>query len=235
MLGKIHSIETMGLTDGPGIRFVVFFQGCKLRCAYCHNPDTWNKDEGKEISAEYLLQKILRFKPYFEKSGGGVTCSGGEPLLQPEFLTDFLMLCKENGLHTAIDTAGFGVGQYEKILKYTDLVILDVKHVTTQGFKDLTGGDFKEFWNFVESVKKADKKLWVRHVVVPGITDSKEHMYNLKNVIRQLNNVEKVELLPYHILGVNKYKEMGIPYRLDGIKPMSKERIKILEQELEAI
>src|SRR5690606_19430012 len=124
MKGKIHSIETMGLVDGPGIRFVVFFQGCALRCVYCHNPDTWDLGLGTEYTAPALLAKAKRFKPYFAKSGGGVTCSGGEPLLQPEFLLEFLQLCQEEGIHTAIDTAGSGQGMYEEILKYTDLVLL---------------------------------------------------------------------------------------------------------------
>ncbi len=229
MKGRIHSIETLGLNDGPGIRFVVFFQGCKLRCAYCHNPDTWNLNEGKEITPEELLKKALRFKPYFEKSGGGITCSGGDPLLQPKFLIKFLKLCKEHGLHTAIDTAGFGLGNYEEILKYTDLAILDVKHVNRKGYKELVKGDINEFKKFAEDLKKSNVNLWIRHVVVPGITDGENHMNQLQNLISEFDNVEKVELLPYHTLGVNKYETMGIPYRLQGIKPMCREKIKKME------
>jgi pyruvate formate lyase activating enzyme len=229
MTGKIHSIETMGLTDGPGIRSVVFFQGCRLRCAYCHNPDTWSRDGGREFTAEELLKKVLRFKPYFERSGGGITCSGGEPLLQPEFLVEFLKLCKENGINTAIDTAGFGNGQYEEVLRYTDLVLLDIKHVNDEGYERLTGRGFRDFWNFVDALNNLDKAIWIRHVVVPGITDSKEHIEKLRKMIKGFNNVKKVELLPYHVLGVNKYREMGIPYRLDGIRPMSKDKIEKLE------
>ena len=131
--GKIHSIESMGLVDGPGIRVVVFFQGCKLRCAYCHNPDTWKFSGGIEMTPEELIQKIVRFKPYFNRSGGGVTFSGGDPLMQPEFLLECLKLCKQNGIHTAIDTSGFGNGDYAEILKYTDLVLLDIKQTTSQG------------------------------------------------------------------------------------------------------
>lgn len=230
MLGKIHSIETLGLNDGPGIRFVVFFQGCKLRCAYCHNPDTWNMSEGKDMSPEELLQKALRFKQYFEKSSGGITCSGGDPLLQPEFLIEFLKLCKEHGLHTAVDTAGFGLGSYEKILNYTDLVILDVKHVNRSGYRNLVGGDIEEFRKFAEVLKKSNTSLWIRHVVVPGITDGESHMNELKALISEFNNIEKVELLPYHTLGVNKYETMGIPYRLQGIKPMCREKIRKMEE-----
>lgn len=230
MMGRIHSIETMGLMDGPGVRFVVFFQGCKLRCGYCHNPDTWNPNDGEEISAEELLKKALRYKPYFKNSRGGITCSGGDPLMQPEFLIEFLKLCKENGLHTAVDTAGFGMGQYKEILKYTDLVILDIKHVDRRGYKELAGGNIEEFWNFAQVLKESNVNLWIRHVVVPGITDSENHMEKLKKIIDQFDNVEKVELLPYHTLGVNKYETMGIPYRLHGINPMCKEKTKRIEE-----
>ncbi|SHJ85882.1 pyruvate formate-lyase-activating protein [Paramaledivibacter caminithermalis] len=230
MLGRVHSIETMGLMDGPGIRFVVFFQGCKLRCGYCQNPDTWNIKEGKEVSAEELLEKALRFESYFKKSGGGITCSGGEPLMQPEFLIKFLKICKEKGLHTIIDTAGFGKGKYEEILKYTDLVILDIKHIDSKGYRELTGGNIDEFWNFAKVLKESGSNLWIRHVVVPGITDSQEHIQKLQHIINNFENVEKVELLPYHTLGVQKYEVMNIPYRLHGINPMCKERIKRLEK-----
>lgn len=230
MTGKIHSIESMGLTDGPGIRFVVFFQGCSLRCAYCHNPDTWDVNSGDRFTAEELLEKAIRFKPYFKSSGGGITCSGGEPLLQPDFLIEFLKLCKKNDLHTVIDTAGFGNGRYEEILEYTDLVLLDIKHITEKGYRELTGRTPEEFWRFVEALRKTNKPIWIRHVVVPGITDSKAHIEKLNKFIDEFDNVEKVELLPYHVLGVNKYREMDIPYRLDGIDPMSKERIKQLEK-----
>lgn len=232
MIGKIHSIESMGLMDGPGIRSVVFFQGCRLRCAYCHNPDTWSTTRGKSVTADELLVKVLRFKPYFKSSGGGVTCSGGEPLLQPEFLVEFLKLCKEKGLHTAIDTAGFGKGMYEEILKYVDLVILDIKHVNEIGYRELTGGSMEEFWNFVQVLKKTNKALWIRHVVIPGVNDSIKHMQALNSIIKGFKNVQKVELLPYHTLGVNKYEVMGMSYRLQGIAPMCKEKIKMLGEAL---
>lgn len=235
MIGKIHSIESMGLVDGPGIRFVTFFQGCKLRCAYCHNPDTWDFNNGESVRASELLKKVLRFKPYFEKSGGGVTCSGGEPLMQPEFLIEFLKLCKENGIHTAIDTAGFGKGNYEEILKYTDLVILDIKHVNKIGYRKLTGGNIEAFEAFKQAVVAKGVRIWIRHVVVPGYTDSKKHMNELKKIIKGLKNVEKIEILPYHTLGISKYKTMGIPYKLDGVKPMSKERAIELEEYLKII
>ena len=151
--GKIHSIESMGLVDGPGIRTVVFFQGCKLRCAYCHNPDTWQLSGGMEMTPEEIVQKIVRFKPYFHRSGGGVTFSGGDPLLQPEFLIQCLKLCKQKGIHTTIDTAGFGLGDYAEILKYTDLVLLDIKNTTSKGYVNLTGKDSKGV-HFFTGIKK---------------------------------------------------------------------------------
>jgi pyruvate formate lyase activating enzyme len=233
-MGKIHSIETMGLVDGPGIRFVVFFQGCALRCAFCHNPDTWDMAGGKEVTARELLQKALRFKPYFKKSGGGVTCSGGDPLMQPEFLIDFLKLCKENGIHTAIDTAGFGKGKYREILKYTDLVILDIKHSHKEGYRQLTGGDIESFNMFRKALEESHSKLWIRHVVIPGITDRLEHLDQMKEIIASFKHVEKIELLPYHTLGIHKYEMMGIPYRLEGVKPMDKKKTAALEEILRA-
>ncbi|MFU0824649.1 pyruvate formate-lyase-activating protein [Clostridium sp.] len=227
--GRIHSIESMGLVDGPGIRTVVFFQGCPLRCAYCHNPDTWNMQGGTEFTPEELLKKILRFKPYFEKSGGGVTFSGGEVLLQPDFLLEILKLCKENDIHTTLDTSGFGLGKYDEILKYTDLVILDIKHVDDAGYKNLTGQGKKGLDEFLKALAKSGTKLWIRHVVVPKITDSEEHISKLAHIIKQIDNVEKVELLPYHTLGVNKYDRLGLDYLLKDTPPMDKNKLKGLE------
>lgn len=220
MKGRIHSIESMGLVDGPGIRTVIFFQGCNLRCAYCHNPDTWNFSGGTMYSPEEILKKILRYKPYSDKSNGGVTFSGGEVLLQPEFLKEILKLCKENKIHTTIDTAGYGYGDYVDILKYTDLVLLDIKQVDDVSYKKLTGENKQGLDDFLEVCEKMAKKLWIRHVVVPGITDSKDHIDKLIEIIKGIKNVEKVELLPYHTLGVSKYSELGIDYRLKGIKSM---------------
>ncbi|MBK5252572.1 MAG: pyruvate formate lyase-activating protein [Peptostreptococcaceae bacterium] len=232
MKGKIHSIETLGLRDGPGVRFVAFLQGCRLRCAYCHNPDTWSMGGGTETEADELLKKALRFKPYFDRSGGGVTCSGGEPLMQPDFLINFLRKCKAAGIHTAVDTAGFGIGRYAEILKYTDLVILDIKHVDSRGYKQLTGGDINEFHRFADEVRKSGKKVWLRHVVVPGKTDSSGHMKKLGRIIESFENVERIELLPYHTLGVSKYEAMGVRYPLEGVYPMNTETTRSYEKEL---
>ncbi|MDV3427840.1 MAG: pyruvate formate lyase-activating protein [Bacillota bacterium] len=227
--GKIHSFESMGLVDGPGIRTVVFFQGCPLRCAYCHNPDTWSTAGGTEYTAEDLMKKILRFKPYFKRSGGGVTFSGGEPLLQSEFLLEMLKKCRENGINTALDTSGYGLGNYEEILKNVDLVILDIKHTNDEDHLKLTGKDRKGSDEFIEALNKENKKVWVRHVVVPGITDSEEHLINLSKIIKKIKNVEKVELLPYHTMAIEKYKKLGIPYKLEEKEPMDKKRTKELE------
>ena len=234
--GKIHSVESMGLVDGPGIRVVVFMQGCTLRCLYCHNPDTWTLDGNKDaldFTPEELVNKISRFRSYFEKSGGGVTFSGGDPLKQPEFLNETLKLCKEAGIHTTLDTSGVGFGDYEEILKYTDLVLYDVKHLTREGYKDMTGIEIDETQKFLEACKNMGTKMWIRQVVVPGKTDSEEYIRELGKFIKTLDNVEKVELLPYHLLGVNKYETLGIKYRLEGLEAMDKEACKALYKFLE--
>ena len=234
--GKIHSVESMGLVDGPGIRVVVFMQGCTLRCLYCHNPETWTLDGNKDaldFTPEELVNKISRFRSYFEKSGGGVTFSGGDPLKQPEFLKETLKLCKEAGIHTTLDTSGVGFGDYEEILKYTDLVLYDVKHLTREGYKDMTGIEIDETQKFLEACKKMGTKMWIRQVVVPGKTDSEEYIRELGKFIKTLDNVEKVELLPYHLLGVNKYETLGIKYRLEGLEAMDKEACKALYKFLE--
>lgn len=220
-LGRIHSIESMGLVDGPGIRSVVFLQGCRLRCQYCHNPDTWSMTGTgvQEMTAEQLVKKLSRFKPYY-KDGGGVTFSGGEPLLQKEFLLEVLPLCRQAGIHTCLDTAGYGVGGYEEILKDTDLVLMDVKHYTAAGYERVTGQKMEESLTFLEAVQKMEKPLWIRHVAVPGLTDGEEHLSGLREFLASLKNVEKVELLPYHVLGVHKYENLGISYPLKGTEPM---------------
>lgn len=232
MLGKIHSIETLGLNDGPGVRFVAFLQGCSLRCAYCHNPDTWKLEGGVGMGAEDLVARALRYKSYFDRSGGGITFSGGEPLLQPDFLVEALRLSKEAGLHTVLDTAGFGIGRTEEILSLTDLVLLDIKHVDHRGYRQLAGGDMDRFHRFVRAVKESGKKVWIRHVVVPGMTEGAAHFRKLEGLIRSLPQVEKVELLPYHVLGVHKYEAMGMAYPLRGVAPMDPEKVRFWEKDL---
>lgn len=231
--GRIHSIESMGLVDGPGIRTVVFLQGCALRCSYCHNPDTWSLQGGSEVDSEELLGKLLKFKPYYKSSGGGVTFSGGEPLLQPDFLLEMLRLCRENGIHTTLDTAGFGLGGYDEILSLTDLVLLDLKHSTEEGYRSLACGEMSKVLEFIDALNRSEARVWVRHVVVPGITDSREHILRLRKLVRKIRNVDKVELLPYHTMGAVKYSSLGIPYCLEGLPPMDSEKVRELEKLLD--
>ena len=218
MTGRIHSIESMGLVDGPGVRSVVFLQGCPLRCLYCHNPDT-QRGGGQEISAQELCRRLVRFRPYFGDSGG-VTFSGGEPLGQPEFLLECLKRLKAEGIHTCLDTSGVGMGDYGEILAHTDLVLYDVKHFDPQGYRAITGRDMDATLAFVEAVRAANVPMWVRHVVVPGLTDGEDHLTALGEYIATLPGVERVELLPYHTMGVEKYRKLGIPYALEGVPPM---------------
>lgn len=220
--GRMHSFESMGLLDGPGIRSVVFLQGCMLRCQYCHNPDTWACEGGERITPEALVQKLSRFKPYYAKSGGGVTFSGGEPLLQADFLRESLRLCQENGIHTCLDTAGAGLGDYGEILSHTDLVLYDVKHYDPAAYRAVTGRDMDETLTFLDALRGSGTPIWVRHVVVPGLTDSRAHMAHLRAYVKTLPNVQKVELLPYHLLGTNKYDVLGLRYALDGVPAMDK-------------
>lgn len=238
-VGYIHSIESMGLVDGPGIRTVVFLQGCGIRCCYCHNPDTWTHDGGEATSPEALVKKLCRFKSYFDASGGGVTFSGGEPLQQPEFLAEALRLCKEAGLHTCIDTAGVGLGDYDAILANTDLVLYDVKHFTPEGYQQITGTTMARTLAFLDAVQKADVPLWVRHVVVPGLTDGDDHICALADYIKGIRNVQKVELLGYHLLGREKYRVSNLPYALEGVPALSEEALvhyqKLLDERLEGV
>lgn len=226
MIGHIHSIESMGLVDGPGIRTVVFLQGCQLRCQYCHNPDTWacGAASAKEIKPEELVKRLRRFKPYYGATGG-VTFSGGEPLLQPEFLVETMKLCHQEGIHTCLDTAGCGLGDYEEILTHTDLVLLDIKHYTPQGFQAVTGRNTQEWQRFLAAVQALKVPMWIRHVVVPGLSDGDEHLQGLLEFVSTLKNVRRVELLPYHTLGVHKYHTLGLPYPLEGVEPLAKEAL----------
>lgn len=230
--GKIHSVESMGLVDGPGIRVVIFFQGCALRCQFCHNPDTWTPNGGEEYTPEQLVDRIERFKSYFAASGGGVTFSGGEPLRQPEFLLETLKLCKERGINTCLDTSGYGFCDYDEILKYTDLVLYDIKHYTREGYKNITLMEIDETLKFLEAMKRNNTEIWIRQVVVPGFTDSREYLEGLKKYIDTIPNIKRVELLPYHILGVNKYEMMKIRYLLEGVEAMDKELCKKYQEEI---
>lgn len=228
MLGSVDSIESMGLVDGPGIRTVIFLTGCKLRCKYCHNPEMWTK--GKENSnVEDLVQKILRFKPYYGNKGG-VTLSGGEPLMQPDFLIALCKRLKEENIHIALDTAGVGVGRYEEILNLVDLVILDIKHVTKQGYLDLTGYEIEESLKFMTLLNKLKKPIWIRQVIIPGVNDNIEYLKNLKKFLKQLPMIEKIDFLPYHKLGREKYEKLNIPNPYQEMKEMDKEKCEELYQ-----
>lgn len=213
-MGSIDSIETFGLVDGPGIRTVVFLSGCKLRCKYCHNPETWKM--GKfNITAEELAHKIIRNKPYFKRNNGGVTFSGGEPLLQSDFIVEVCKILKKENIHVALDTAGVGNGNYEKVLEYVDLVLLDVKHTDSKAYKDLTGAEIDESLKFIDACNKMHKKIWIRQVIVPGIMDNEEYLDELVEFIKRIENIERVDFLPYHKLGDEKYERLGIfnPYK----------------------
>ena len=210
MNGKIYAVESMGLVDGPGIRFVVFFQGCSLSCKFCHNPDSQDMTMGKTMTTTELMNKILRCRPYFERSGGGVTFSGGEPLLQKDFLLELLRECKKHNIHTCLDTSGVGIGDYDEILSYTDLVLYDVKGITAKGYEDICGRAMDETIRFQKALAKSGTKTIVRQVIVPGVNDNNSYMRDLKSYIR--NNIPtaiKVELLPFHKLGAHKYKKLG--------------------------
>lgn len=223
MIASIDSIETFSTVDGPGIRTVIFFNKCNLRCIYCHNPEMWNLRENN-YTLEDLINKILNNKEYF-KNGGGVTLSGGESTLHSEFIIELCKKLKEHNIHIALDTCGVGNGNYEEILKYVDLVIFDIKHTTKEGYKLVTRIDSDESFKFLEVANRLNKKFWVRQVIVPGIMDNDEYLYSLKDYINKYikkENIEKIEFLPYHKLGREKYIKLKIPYPCENIKEMDK-------------
>ena len=227
--GKVASIETMGLVDGPGIRTVIFLQGCPLRCVYCHNPDMQEAGLSvRKYSSEEIVDFLKRYKPYYS-NGGGVTFSGGEPLNQKEFVLECAKLCKKENIHICLDTSGIGK-DYEELLDNVDLVILDVKATDKDEFKKITGGNFDIFLKFLETCQKKKKKLWLRQVIVPGINDDEEHILRLKEFIKKLKNVERVELLPYHTMAKKKYEALNKPYPLGDTPEMDKKRCKQLEK-----
>lgn len=227
-MASVNSIETFGLVDGPGIRTVVFFNGCKLRCKFCHNPEMLKRLEDN-TSIDELYNKILRSKPYF-KNNGGVTFSGGEPLLHIDFLIPLCKKLKEDNIHIALDTAGVGLGDYEELLKYIDLVILDIKDYRRDYYKDMTGHDIDDYNYFLSEVQRLNKKLWIRQVVTPGYTDSMEYMKGLKEYISNIKNVERIELLPYHTMAIDKYKKLNMEYKLEGVPEMDKKKCEEFEK-----
>jgi len=236
--GAVDSIETFGLVDGPGIRTVVFLSGCKLRCKYCHNPEMWVRGKFNYTPLE-LAKKILRNKNYFKRKGG-VTFSGGEPLLQSDFIIEVAKILKKDDIHIAIDTAGVGNGNYEKILEYVDLVILDIKHVNRFHYYDLTNYKIDESLKFIDILNKSGKSVWIRQVIVPGLMDNRDYLEKLSSMIKGIERVEKIEFLPYHKLGSEKYVKLGIkdPYKnleemdIDKCNELYREFMEIYDMEL---
>ena len=215
MNASVNSIETFGLVDGPGIRTVIFLNGCKLRCKFCHNPETWLKKENN-YSEEELLKKILRNKPYF-KNNGGVTFSGGEPLLQYDFLVSICKKLKKENIHIAIDTAGIGNGDYKELLENIDMVLLDIKAITKESYLDITRKDeLDEFFNFINQLNKTNVDVWIRQVIIPDVNDNKDYMENLAEFLhKNIKNIKRIDFLPFHTLGFTKYEELKIvnPYK----------------------
>lgn len=221
---SISKIESMGLVDGPGIRTVVFLNNCKLRCKYCHNPETWTLKENNYTSEE-LINKILKNKPYFQNNGG-VTFSGGEPLLHYDFLIEVCRKLKEENIHIAIDTSGIGNGNYKELLELIDLVILDIKHISREGFIDITRTDnYDNFLEFTKELNKSGKDVWIRQVIIPGINDNKEYIKKLSTfIVDKINNVKKIEFLPFHTMAFSKYEELKINNPYKDIRSMDKEK-----------
>ena len=220
--GSIKKIETLGLVDGPGIRTVVFLSGCKLRCKYCHNPEMWKMEE-PNYTPQQLVDRIIRNKPYFKRNNGGVTFSGGEPLLQSKFLLEVCKLLKKEDIHIALDTSGVGNGDYEELLSYIDLVLLDIKHTNISKYKELTSHDIDEVEKFINALNNSNVPVWIRQVIVPGFMDNDEYLYSLKEYLKKIKNIKKIDFLPYHTLGIEKYQELGIEYPYKDIESMDKE------------
>ena len=231
VIGRIHSIESFGSVDGPGIRFVIFTQGCHMRCQFCHNPDTWNVDGGEERTADDLVKQALRYKPYWGKDGG-ITVSGGEPLLQMDFLLELFKKAKAKGVHTTLDTSGNPFtreepffSKFKELMEVTDLVMLDIKQIYEDKHKILTGWSNSNILDMAEYLSETGESVWIRHVLVPGGSDDDEQLIELDKFIKTLKNVDRVEVLPYHSLGTFKWEELGIDYPLKDVLPHSKERI----------
>ena len=224
--GFIHSIESFGTVDGPGVRFVVFFQGCPMRCLYCHNPDTWHMADGQETTVEEIMARFRKNKAFYQK--GGITATGGEPLLQLDFLTALFETAKKEGVHTCLDTSGITfrpddealLARFDRLMDATDLIMLDLKQVIPQRHQALTGQDNAGILAFARYASDRNKKLWIRHVVVPGWTDDEESLAALGRFMAQLKSVKALDILPYHNLGVHKYEALGIRYPLDGVAPL---------------
>lgn len=228
MQGKIHSIETFGTVDGPGIRFVLFMQGCCMRCLYCHNPDTWKMNAGKEMESSEILEMVLKYRSYY-RGGGGLTISGGEALLQLDFVIELFTLCKQEGIHTCLDTSGAVFNErdqrYGKLIQVCDLVLLDMKQMDEKKHIQLCAMTNQNVFAFATYLEKHHIPVWIRHVLVPTLSDDQEHLYRLREWIDTLTNVEKVEVLPYHTMGIVKYDSLGLTYPLADIPACNKETL----------
>ncbi len=233
MIGKIHSFFAGGTVDGPGIRYVIFVKGCPLRCKYCHNPDTWTQDNALLYDTDQIVEEALRYKGYFA-TGGGVTITGGEPLMQLDFIIELFKKLHDKKIHTACDTSGVIfdknnkelMAKFDELIKYVDLFLLDIKHINNEEHIKLTGKPNTNILDFARYLSDNNKKMWIRHVLVPTITLNDEYLKETKAFIDTLKTVEKIEVLPYHTMGIVKYKNLGIPYRLDGIPAPTKEEVR---------
>lgn len=230
--GRVHSIETFGSLDGPGIRFIIFLQGCHMRCQYCHNPDTWNCGGGTLQTAEDLLKQAIRYKPYWGKQGG-ITVSGGEPLLQLDFLLELFQKAKARGISTCIDTAGQPFtrqepffAKFQKLMDVTDLLLLDMKHIDPEAHRKLTGQPNDNILDLYRYLSDIHKPIWVRQVLVPGLTDGEESLKRTRAFLDTLTNVAKVEVLPYHTMGKYKYEKLGLNYPLKDVQPPAEESVR---------
>lgn len=236
IIGHIHSFESFGLVDGPGVRFVFFLQGCNMRCKYCHNPETWDLEKGEEWTAKKAFERAFRYKRYWG-SNGGITISGGEPLLQIDFVTELFILAKQNGIHTVLDTSGNPFtydepffAKFERLMEYTDLVMLDIKEINNEKHKSLTGWTNENILQMARYLSEHNKDMWIRHVLVPDLTDDEEGLIKLKNFISELKTVKRVEILPYHTLGEFKWKNLGLSYPLAGVRVPDKEEVQRAEE-----
>ena len=236
LTGYIHSLESFGSVDGPGVRYLIFLAGCAMRCQFCHNPDTWNMQVGTPYTADELLKKAVKYRAYWGNEGG-ITVTGGEPLLQIDFLTELFQKAKEMGVHTTLDTSGNPFTKKEpffekfaKLMEATDLVMLDIKHIDEEQHIRLTGQTNQNILDMAGYLDEIGKPVCIRHVLVPERSDYDEYLIRLDEFIRSLHNVEKVEVLPYHTLGAYKWKELGMKYELEGIEPPTVERVKNANQ-----
>lgn len=224
--GRIHSFETFGTVDGPGIRFVVFMQGCPLRCVYCHNRDTWDVKGGSEYTSDEVVSRMKKYINYIRFSGGGITVTGGEPTLQAEFVTEVFRKCRDEGIHTALDSSGFAeIESVRELLDCTNLILLDIKHAHDERHRQITGVGNERPRKFAIYASDRGIPIWIRYVLVPGLTDADEDLGAAADFIRQLKTVEKIEVLPYHSMGAYKWEKLGQKYPLEGVMPPSDEQV----------